>query len=70
MSDESGGCDCEQLQRRIEMLEKHIEKINERYMKAIEDVQWYHLELRRYIKQGKITERRIEDGKAKKRRQG
>lgn len=69
MSDEDGGCDCEQLQRRIEMLEKHIEKINERYMKAIEDVQWYHLELRRYVKQSKITERRIEDGKAKKRRQ-
>lgn len=69
MGDESGECDCEQLQRRIEMLEKHIEKINERYIKAIEDVQWYHLELRRYIKQGKITERRIEDGKAKKRRQ-
>jgi len=68
MIDESGECDCEQLQRRIEMLEKHIEKINDRYLKAIEDVQWYHLELRRYIKQGKITERRIEDGKAKKRR--
>jgi len=69
MVDETGECDCKQLQRRIEMLEKHIEKINERYLKAIDDVQWYHLELRRYIKQGKITERRIEDGKAKKRRQ-
>lgn len=69
MIDETAGCDCEQLQRRIEMLEKHIEKINERYIKAIEDVQWYHLELRRYVKQSKITERRIEDGKAKKRRQ-
>lgn len=68
MIDESRGCDCEQLQRRIEMLEKHIEKINKRYLKAIDDVQWYHLELRRYIKQGKINERRIEDGKAQKRR--
>ena len=68
MVDKSGESDCEQLQRRIEMLEKHIEKINERYLKAIDDVQWYHLELRRYIKQGKINERRIEDGKAKKRR--
>lgn len=68
MIGENVGCDCEQLQRRIEMLEKHIEKINERYLRAIDDVQWYHLELRRYIKQGKINERRIEDGKAQKRR--
>lgn len=68
MIDENVECDCEQLQRRIEMLEKHIEKINERYLKAIDDVQWYHLELRRYVKQTRITARRVEDGKAKKRR--
>lgn len=68
MIDENVECDCEQLQRRIEMLEKHIEKINERYLRAIDDVQWYHLELRRYVKQTRITARRVEDGKAKKRR--
>lgn len=49
------------LTAKVERLEKHIEKINQRYLRAISDVQWYHRELRRYIKQAKITARRNED---------
>ena len=48
-------------------LEKQMSKMDERYNRAIDDVCWYHRELRKYIKQSKITERRIQDGKIEKR---
>ena len=56
-----------ELLHKIEILESRLERQSDLYAKALDDASWYRRELRKYIKQSKITERRKQDGKFEKR---